>query len=117
MSSTERVALVFGASGISGWAITRELLRYPDATTFSKVIALSNRPLDPAVTLLSDPRLTYAHGVDLTQPVESVVKALKEKVPDIGKVTNVFWYGKRIIPTTLHQEKGLRWWDSVHSQA
>ncbi|VDB85015.1 unnamed protein product [Peniophora sp. CBMAI 1063] len=92
MSSSERVALVLGASGISGWAITRELLRYPTPTTFSQVIALSNRPLDPAVTLLSDPRLTYEHGVDLTQSVKSVVKALKEKVPDIAKVTNVFWY-------------------------
>ncbi|KZV65065.1 hypothetical protein PENSPDRAFT_638847 [Peniophora sp. CONT] len=90
MSSTERVALIFGASGISGWAITRELLRYPTPTTFSKVIALSNRPLNPTVTQLSDPRLTYAHGVDLTQPAEAVVKLLKEKVPDIGKVTNVF---------------------------
>lgn len=93
MSSTERVALVFGASGISGWATTRELLRYPSPTTFSKVIALSNRPLDPAVAQLSDTRLTYADGVDLTQPVETVIKLLKEKVPDIGKVTNVFWYG------------------------
>ncbi|KZV72249.1 hypothetical protein PENSPDRAFT_649997 [Peniophora sp. CONT] len=92
MSSTDRVALIFGASGISGWATTRELLRYPSPTTFSKVIALSNRPLEPAVVQLSDPRLTYVHGVDLTQPVETVVKLLKEKVPDIGKVTNVFWY-------------------------
>lgn len=92
-SSTEHVALIFGASGISGWAVTRELLRYPYPTTFSKIIALSNRPLDSAVTLLSDPRLAFAHGVDLTRSVEDVVELLKTKVEDIGNVTEVFWYG------------------------
>ncbi|KZV75880.1 hypothetical protein PENSPDRAFT_748087 [Peniophora sp. CONT] len=75
MTSSERVALVFGALGISGWAATRELLRYPTPTTFFRVIALSKRSLDPAVIQLSDARLTFAHGV-----------------PDVGRVTDVFWY-------------------------
>ncbi|VDB96015.1 unnamed protein product [Peniophora sp. CBMAI 1063] len=86
-------ALLFGASGISGWSVTRELLRYPTPTTFSKIIALSNRPLDPGAALLDDERLNFAHGVDLTKPVEEVVSKLKEVGgEDVERVTEVFWY-------------------------
>ena len=94
MSSAERVALVFGASGVSGWAVARELLRYPTPTTFSRIIALSNRPVDPDLIHLSNPRLTFEHGVNLTQPVDNVVYALRVKAPEIEKVTDVFWSGQ-----------------------
>ncbi|KAI0317103.1 hypothetical protein OF83DRAFT_178312 [Amylostereum chailletii] len=89
----EPVALVFGSSGVSGWATTRELLRYPTPTTFSRVIALSNRPLSKEAMLLDDPRLQLVSGVDLTQSVEIVVKAMQEKIADVDKVTHVFFYG------------------------
>ena len=90
---SERVALIFGGSGISGWAVARELLRYPTPSAFARVTALSNRPLDPAVIQVSDPRLVFAHGVDLTKSVESVVSLLRERVEGVESVTDVFWYG------------------------
>jgi hypothetical protein len=89
----QRIALVIGASGVSGWATTRELLRYPTPTTFSRVIALSNRPLSLEVTLLDDPRLELVSGVDLTRSLNEVVGALREKVAGIAEVTHVYWYG------------------------
>ncbi|KAI0028560.1 hypothetical protein K488DRAFT_58296 [Vararia minispora EC-137] len=87
-----RIALVFGASGVSGWATARELLRYPDPTTFTRVVALSNRTLSRDKALLNDPRLELASGVDLTRPVNLVVEALREKVRDVDQVTHVYWY-------------------------
>ncbi|KZV75895.1 hypothetical protein PENSPDRAFT_661408 [Peniophora sp. CONT] len=78
MSPSERVALIFGPTDISAWAATRELLRYPTPTTFSFKASRSNQLLDPAV-ILSDPCLESAHGVNLTRPVEDVVKLLKER--------------------------------------
>ncbi|KAI0311216.1 hypothetical protein OF83DRAFT_1177797 [Amylostereum chailletii] len=88
----ELTALVFGSSGVSGWAATRELLRYPTPTTFSRVIALSNRPLSKESMLLDDPRLQLVSGVDLTQPVEDVVTTMQKKIVDVDKVTHVFFY-------------------------
>ncbi|KAI0028558.1 hypothetical protein K488DRAFT_73684 [Vararia minispora EC-137] len=96
---SHRVALVFGASGISGWAMARELLRYPTPTTFSRVIALSNRPLPCDVIILEDPRLTFVSGVNLVHSVEDVIKALREKVPSIDQITHVYWYAYAHAPT------------------
>ena len=48
-------ALVFGESGISGWAITRTCLSYSISTTFSRVIALTNRPEAKEAFPLPDP--------------------------------------------------------------
>ena len=90
--TAERNALVFGASGISGWATVRELLRYPTTTTFSRVTALTNRPLPADAILLDDPRLRFKHAVDLTQPIDTVVRVLKDTVPDIDLVTHVYFY-------------------------
>ncbi|KAI0028559.1 hypothetical protein K488DRAFT_89633 [Vararia minispora EC-137] len=89
---TQRVALVFGASGVSGWAMTRELLLYPSQKTFTRIIALSNRPLSHDVFLLDDPRLELVSGIDLTQPVDVVVRLLREKNRNIEQVTHVYWY-------------------------
>jgi hypothetical protein len=47
MSSDKKHALVFGASGISGWSILNQALTYPTPTTFSHITGLTNRPLTP----------------------------------------------------------------------
>lgn len=84
-------ALVFGASGISGWAVVKEALSYPTTTTFDHVTALTNRPLTIAdAHWPDDARLQLASGIDLTDSVEKVANALKEKVGNIGTVTHVF---------------------------
>ncbi|KAL4864895.1 hypothetical protein BDV12DRAFT_188622 [Aspergillus spectabilis] len=62
--SEKNVALVFGASGISGWAVTKNLLSYPFSTTFSRIIAL-------------------------THP--SVKEQLQSKVPRLDEVTHVHY--------------------------
>ena len=66
-------------------------LAVPDALGFRQ--SHSALQLDPAVIQLSDPRLTFVHGVDLTQSVARVVGRLREKVQDIERVMDVFWYG------------------------
>ncbi|OQV06581.1 hypothetical protein CLAIMM_11128 isoform 1 [Cladophialophora immunda] len=91
--STNFHALVFGASGISGWALVKEALSYPSPTTFSQVTALSNRPLSISdAQWPNDPRLHLASGIDLTATVDTVVEALKEKVSNVATVTHVFLF-------------------------
>ncbi|KAL9088367.1 MAG: hypothetical protein Q9159_003141 [Coniocarpon cinnabarinum] len=85
-------ALVFGASGVSGWAIAKECLKYPTPETFHRVTALTNRPLAHEDSLLpTDSRLHLASGVDLTQSVSAVQALLKEKVALVETVTHVFF--------------------------
>ena len=93
MSSSQPLhALVFGASGISGWAIVKEALNYPSKRTFASVTGLTNRPLSlPDASLPSDSRLQLASGVDLTASSDSIVDLLKSKVPHIQDITHVFF--------------------------
>lgn len=87
-------ALVFGASGISGWAILNEITTYPTPTTFAKVTGLSNRPLTIEQAYLpQDSRLRLINGVDLTKPVPEVVQILREKVEDAQTISHIFFTG------------------------
>ena len=90
-------ALVFGASGITGWAITNSALSYPTTTTSTRVVGLTSRPLslrdsgfpsDP-----SDPRLQLYSGLELSQDVESITQYLK-KIDRIDEITHVYFAGK-----------------------
>ncbi|GFP58591.1 hypothetical protein ACSS6W_005860 [Trichoderma asperelloides] len=86
-----RTVLVFGASGITGWAILREALKYPTPSTFSNVIGLTNRPLDRSKAFLpEDSRLAIVHGVDLTAAVDDVVAKLAG-IDGIKDVTDVYF--------------------------
>ncbi|KAE8150861.1 hypothetical protein BDV25DRAFT_139456 [Aspergillus avenaceus] len=92
MSESKNVALVFGASGISGWAVAKNLLTYPTPTTFSRIIGLTNRPRTIEESgLPGDPRLELYSGVNLRGSLEDVVKQLREKVPDVEEVTHVYY--------------------------
>jgi hypothetical protein len=92
MSSDKKHALVFGASGISGWSILNQALSYPTPTTFDQITGLTNRPLSiEDAGLPPDPRLQLANGVDLTGSVESVVSSLREKVKNVETTTHVFF--------------------------
>ncbi|UKZ68190.1 uncharacterized protein TrAtP1_009225 [Trichoderma atroviride] len=95
MSSTStaanRTALVFGASGITGWAILREALKYPTPSTFHKIIGLTNRPLDRSKSFLpEDHRLVIVPGVDLTAAVDDVAAKLAG-IDGIKDVTDVYF--------------------------
>jgi hypothetical protein len=85
-------ALIFGASGISGWALVKEALCYPNPTAFAKVTALTNRPLSFSDSQWpEDKRLQLISGIDLTSPVADVVQLLKG-IPSIETVSHVFLF-------------------------
>ncbi|CAK4031927.1 Hypothetical predicted protein [Lecanosticta acicola] len=84
-------ALIFGATGIQGWAVTNQLLNnYPTPNSFAKITALTNRPIDSTTTLWpSSPRLQPISGLDLLSPTLKL--GLQARVPSIETVTHVFY--------------------------
>jgi hypothetical protein len=92
----DHVALVFGASGISGWAVMQNLLTYPSPTTFGRIIGLTNRPLSKAESNLpeDDKRVELYSGIDLRQELEEVKKRLSNTIPRLEEVTHVYYCGK-----------------------
>ncbi|KAJ5104532.1 hypothetical protein NUU61_001879 [Penicillium alfredii] len=91
-------AIVYGASGIIGWALVDQLLSpYPHAGAFSKVTAVTNRPLDlsqshwpeinahrPELDLISNINLRHGDGATLAN-------SLKQANADIESVTHVYY--------------------------
>jgi hypothetical protein len=89
-------ALIFGASGITGWAVAKAALEYPTPTTFDKVIALTNRPLSKQDAYLpDDSRLALYSGIDLSSGVDKLVGDLK-KIDGIEGVTHVYFTGESL---------------------
>lgn len=93
-------ALVFGASGILGWGIVDQILKnYPAKSKFSKVTALSNRPLSRSSSLWPaasphTPDLQIIDGIDLTKGTLDEMKVVLEtRVPDIKDVTHIYYFG------------------------
>lgn len=100
MDGTHNVALVFGASGISGWAVTKNLLSYPSASTFTRVIALTNRPRSLAeCSLPQNPRLELYSGIDLRGNLDQVLRRMKEKIPNLHEITHMYYCGMLILKT------------------
>jgi hypothetical protein len=95
MSSTQKHALVAGASGISGWALVNTLLSdYPEAGVFSKVTALTNRPLSEEVSQWpKDPRLEVISGIDLLKGSQTdLEKNLEGNIKDVETVTHLYFF-------------------------
>jgi hypothetical protein len=87
-------ALVFGASGITGWAITNSALTYPTSTTFTRVVGLTSRTLSLKDSgFPSDPRLQLYSGLDLSQDTETITQHLK-KIDRIDEITHVYFASK-----------------------
>src|ERR1700712_2902419 len=96
-----KTALIFGASGVTGWSVVNEILNdYPQKGVWDKVHALTNRPLSQEDSHWpNDPRLNIVSGIDLLKGCqEDLEKELKNKVQGIEKVTHVYYLGKN---TTL----------------
>lgn len=92
-------ALVFGVSGITGWGLANAALSYPTPDTFDQVIGLANRPLSKEdANLPDDARLKLYSGVNLSQSVEEIVKALKG-IKAMEKTTHVYFSGE--VPRVL----------------
>ncbi|KAM0330851.1 hypothetical protein ACHAQA_003806 [Verticillium albo-atrum] len=87
-------ALIFGASGVSGWSFVNEILNdYPSAGTWDGCIALTNRPLDLDKTLWpNDDRLSVVSGINLLEGTqEELTRKMQEKIAGVGKVTHVYY--------------------------
>jgi hypothetical protein len=105
-------ALVFGASGITGWAIAHTSLSYPTTTTFSRVIGLTNRPLSTKDSYLPpDPRLSLHSGVDLSGDENTISDSLS-KINGVSEVTHVYFAGRKFAQFT---RLSLNTKTSVHS--
>lgn len=89
-------AIVFGASGITGWSITDQILKgYPTKDTFAKVTALTNRPLPFEDTLWPKSDKLQTAQVNLMNEggQEALEADLKSKVKDIETVSHVYFFG------------------------
>lgn len=98
-SNKDIQALVFGASGITGWAITNEALSYPTPTTFNRIVGLTSRSLSLKDSgFPADPRLTLYSALDLSQDANTITDYLK-KVEKIDQITHVYFAGSYSYPS------------------
>jgi NAD(P)-dependent dehydrogenase (short-subunit alcohol dehydrogenase family) len=110
-------AIVFGASGLIGWALVDQLLSpYPHAGSFSKVTAATNRPLNLSESHWPEPDshrpdLQLVSGVDLRHgDAAALAECLKREVKDIESVTHIYYLGMALFPlqrslTETHRHK------------
>ena len=92
--TSQRHALVLGASGISGWLLLNQLSRYPDNHTWQRISGTANRPFDISQSgLPQDSRIKVYSGFDFTKSVDQVAQAFREKIDDVASITHVFYTG------------------------
>jgi hypothetical protein len=91
-----KVALIFGASGVTGWAFVNEILNdYPEKGIWSGVHALTNRPLSAEKAFWpKDDRLVITSGIDLLEGTQENLESKLGSTPGIEKVTHVFYLGE-----------------------
>ncbi|OOF92689.1 hypothetical protein ASPCADRAFT_174426 [Aspergillus carbonarius ITEM 5010] len=91
-------AIVFGCSGINGWALVNQLLSdYPAPGIFSKVTAVANRAFtSDEAQWPTDDRLQIVSGVDLLVGDDAVLgKTLAEKIPSVETISHVYYAAYR----------------------
>ncbi|RFU72859.1 hypothetical protein TARUN_9396 [Trichoderma arundinaceum] len=104
-STKSSQAIIFGASGISGWAIARAAVLSKAPFDFSNVIALTSRPLPLRDSgLPDDPKLKLRSGLDLTKGVDAVTQFLSQ-IEGIENTTHVYFTG-----LSLSQRTSVRRW-------
>jgi len=88
-------ALIFGASGVTGWAFVNEILNdYPTKGTWGKVHALTNRPLKQADSLWpNDERLDIVSGIDILKGSQEDLERALSHIEGIKNVTHVYYLG------------------------
>lgn len=99
-------ALVFGASGVTGWSFVNEILNdYPQANIWKRVHALTNRPLSQEQSQWpQDERLNIVSGIDLLQGSQDELEStIKQKIPDVEQVTHVYYLAYKA-GTNVQQE-------------
>ncbi|KXH42155.1 F-box domain-containing protein [Colletotrichum simmondsii] len=98
MSKTaEKHALVFGSSGITGWAIVNAILQgYPSQDAFDSVTALTNRPINSEITQWPvSEKLHVVSGVNILTlgGQEALETDIRNKVENLRKITHVYFCG------------------------
>nr|OQO26168.1 hypothetical protein B0A51_03887 [Rachicladosporium sp. CCFEE 5018] len=99
-------ALIFGASGVTGWSFVNELLNdYPKKGVWDGVVAMTNRPLKQEDSLWpADSRLQIVSGIDLLKGSQADLEAsLKTRVKTIDKITHVYYLAYKA-STDMQQE-------------
>ncbi|KAJ5157285.1 uncharacterized protein N7482_008385 [Penicillium canariense] len=98
MSKRSNHAIVFGASGLIGWALVDQLLNsYPTADSFSKITAVTNRPLNFSKSYWPEPdsnrpQLQLVSGINLRHgDGATLADSLKQEVEDIGSITHLYY--------------------------
>ncbi|PSN65021.1 hypothetical protein BS50DRAFT_575132 [Corynespora cassiicola Philippines] len=89
-----KTALVFGASGVTGWSFINEILNdYPQPNIWKRVHALTNRPLSLQQSQWpNDPRLNIVSGIDLLKGSQEELEAeIKSKVDHVEEITHVYY--------------------------
>ena len=97
-------AIVFGCSGINGWALVNQLLSdYPAPGIFSKVTAVANRAFtSDEAQWPTDDRLQIVSGVDLLVGDDAVLgKTLAEKIPSVETISHVYYAGEDVYHCSL----------------
>jgi nucleoside-diphosphate-sugar epimerase len=89
-------ALIFGASGVTGWAFVNEILNdYPKKEIWGKVHALTNRPLSQKDSMWpNDERLDIVSGIDLLKGSQQDLEDALRNIEGIDKVTHVYYLGE-----------------------
>lgn len=83
-------ALVFGASGITGYPLLKQLVSYPTPQTFGRVIGLTHRPLSRDITQLpEDNRIELYSDLDLRDRNKTLYHL--HQIPGIEYTTHVFY--------------------------
>jgi len=95
-------ALIFGASGVTGWSFVNELLNdYPHKGVWGRVHALTNRSLKAEDSLWpEDERLNIVSGIDLLQGSQEDLDQRLGAIKNIHEVTHVYYLGKLSLAPT-----------------
>jgi nucleoside-diphosphate-sugar epimerase len=107
MAEGSHHAIVFGASGLIGWALVDQLLgSHPYARSVSKVTAVTNRPLNLSQTYWPEPNgrreLQLVSGIDLRRgDGPTLAESLLQKVKDIRTVTHIYYLGMSLAASKL----------------
>jgi hypothetical protein len=89
-------ALVFGATGIQGWAVVNQILNgYPSEDAFELVTALTNRPITEKMLWPESKKLQVVSGINLLAPKDQdgLENEMQRKIPGMETVTHMFFFG------------------------
>ena len=101
-------AIVFGATGLLGWAVVNQLLSgYPSADSFSTVTAVINRQVTKDELLWPNgsdksTQLDIISGINIAEGTgETLAQILSQKVANVKHITHVFYFGTVVESETV----------------